>query len=254
MGKAEGVLGAVLLCTLIAALVASHTSGAPDNLLYHYQTFVIGVLTVSAATIAALLLYHQIKQQRDLEVQRKNDHREAARSWLSLQVSLILAYAEDTGSDLWELYSASPNDAPIDIASIPVFPKLPMSAATAMKEFAQFTKGDEAQFIALIFASMQLLDTNVRSLKTSKISHYKSNLESYLIYAAELYARAEALLDYARHVTDDFPKGVEWKRVRGAMFFMTLSDSPTDLISDYITKGSGGDLSSYLPNRFKGYR
>lgn len=250
MGKAEWALGVIVFGAVIAALAASRTAGEPSSFLYYYQGLFASFLAFGSALIAAVLLHRQTSQQRALEEERKRGQREAARSWLSLHTSMILAYAEDTGVDLWALYEDSPKDKPISVASLPDFPKPPMDAAAAVKEFAQFASKDEARFVALIFASIQLLDTNVRSLKTSKISHYKPNLESHLIYAAELYARAEALLDYARHVTDDFPLGAEWRRFRGAMFFMTLSDSPTNLIADYISKGSGGDLDSYLPNRF----
>ena len=251
MGKAEWALGAMLLSAVIAALVASHTNGEPDNLLFHYQGLFAGLLALGSALLATFFLHRQIRQERDLENARKSGQREAARSWLSLQASTILAYAEATGEQLWRLYETNPEAEPLKPAAIPEFPTSPMSAAAAVKEFAQFASKDEARFIALIFASMQLLETNIRSLKSSKVSHYRSNLESYVIYAAELYARTEALLDYARHVTDVFPTDAEWKRFSGAVFFMTLSHEPTDLIKAYIAKGSGGNLASYLPNRFE---
>lgn len=240
-----------MLSAVIAALVVSHTNGEPDNWLFHYQAFFTGLLALGSALLATFFLHRQIRQERELENARKSGQREAARSWLSLHLSTILGHAEATGKDIWTLIGKCKGGKLPHNTPLPDCPVLPMEAALAVKEFAQFASKDEARFIALLFASMQLLDTNVRALKLSTGSHYLTNLETYLIYAAEVYARAEALLDFARLVTDNFPPGAKWARLRGGIFHMTLTHEPTKRIADYIANKSGGDLESYLPNRFE---
>src|SRR5690606_21695313 len=154
----------------------------------------------SAIWAGGLLLRH-IAQDRALEDERKSGQREAARSWLSLHLSIILGHAEATGKDVWTLIGTCKGGKLPHGTQIPDFKPIPMESAQAVKEFAEFASKDEARYIALLFASMQVLDANVRSLKSSTASHYLDNLESYLIYAGEVYARAEALLDYARLIT-----------------------------------------------------
>lgn len=251
MGKADWALGAVLLSATIAALAASHTGGEPDNLLYHYQGLLTGILALGSALWAGRLLLRQITQDRALEEERKSGQREAARTWLSLHLSIILGHSEATGKHLWTLIGMCKGGKLPSNAKIPDFQPIPMDSAQAVKDFAQFASRDEARYIALLFASMQVLDTNVRALRSSTASHYLDNLETYLIYAGEVYARAEALLDYARIVTEKFPKGATWGRLLGAIFFMTLTHEPTERITTHIQKKSGGDLASYLPNRFE---
>jgi hypothetical protein len=251
MGKAEIALLAVLVSATIAALCSTSTLGTPDNWLYYYQTIIAGLLALISAIWAGNLLRRQINQGREIEDERKNGRREAARSWLSLHLSIILRHAEATGKELWELMGKCKGGKLPSNAELPEFPPIPMASAEAVKQFTEFATKDEARYIALLFASMQVLDTNVRSLKASTAAHYLENLEDYLMYAGEVYARAEALLGYARLSTEDFPKGATWERFASAMFFMTLTHEPTDRIADYIKTKSGGDLNSYLPNKFE---
>jgi len=235
----------------IAFLATALVLGPIPNIIYEYQTLVAGILALASAIVAAILLHQQTRQARHIELDRKEGQREAARTWLSLHLSIILRYAETTGQDLWTLIGASKSGKIPSGTTIPDFLPIPMDSARAVREFAQFATKDEARYIALLFASIQVLDANVRSLKTSTASHYLDNLESHLIYAGEVYARAEALLDYARITTDEFPEGATWGRLRGAMLFMTLTHEPTEGIAAYIKERSGGDLNSYLPNRFE---
>jgi hypothetical protein len=106
MGKAEWALGAVLLSTVMVALVTSTTDGPPDNWLYHYQTVFIGLLTVISAGIAASLLYRQTRQEAEIAADIKAGQRQAARSWLSLHLSVIIRYSRDTGKGIWSLIRA----------------------------------------------------------------------------------------------------------------------------------------------------
>ena len=85
---------------MVAALVASHISGEPDNLIYHYQALIAGLPALASALWAGRLLRQQIDTARELnqltkaiEDDRKQGQREAARTWLSLHLSAILNYA-----------------------------------------------------------------------------------------------------------------------------------------------------------------
>lgn len=265
MGRAEhalawiigGAVTATIVTTVGPSIVAS-VAAPPNTILFHYQTLATGLLALASASVATFYLHrqidvarHQAQLTRQIEDERREGEREAARSWLSLHLSIILGHAEATGKDLWTLIRKCEGGKLPHDTQIPDFKPIPMESAQAVKEFAEFASKDEARYIALLFASMQVLDANVRSLKSSTASHYLDNLESYLIYAGETYARAEALLDYTRLITDRFPKGATWERFRSAMFFMTQTHEPTKRIAAYIQDKSDGDLSSFLPNKFE---
>lgn len=251
MGKAEGVLGAVLLSTVIAALVGSHTSGEPDNLLYHYQTFIIGLLTLGSAIFAAFLLHRQTRQTATLERERKAGQREAARAWLSLHLSAIIRYAKGTGESVWNLMQQCQNDIVPNDAQMPPLPSLPMEAAVAVKDFAQFCTNEEAKFLALMFSTMQVMESRVAGLEAKPTGRHHGELENYLEDAAELYARAEGLLSYARHTSQVFPAGVTWARFSAALFFITHFHEPTNDIARRIKDGMNRDPQSFMPNRFE---
>lgn len=133
---------------------------------------------------------------------------------------------------------------------MPPLPKLPMEAAVAIKEFAQYCTEDEAKFLALMFSTMQVMESRVADLATRPAGRHYAELESYLEDAAELYARAEGLLGYARHTTQAFPAGVTWARFSAALFFITHFHDPTPGISRRIKQGMNGGPESFMPNRF----
>lgn len=253
MGKAEWALGAMLLSAITAALVASHTEGEPDNWLFHYQTLFTGLLALVAAVAAAMLLHRQIKQESELARETTAGRRQAARSWLSLHLSSIIGYAEDTGKGVWKLIRACDENGQLpDQAPIPKFPELPMDAAVAVKEFTDFATREEAKFIAVMLSTMQVLHSRVGDLRTTRrMGRHVLNLEAYLKDSAELYARSEALLGYARHKTEAFPKGVTWGRYEAAFFNIARTHEPSERIARHIREGSGGDPEAFLPNRFE---
>lgn len=253
MGKAELVLVATLLSAVVAALVASQTDGPPDNWLFHYQTLFTGLLALGAAVAAAILLHRQIKQESDLARETMEGRRQAARSWLSLHLSSIIGYAEDTGKGVWKLIRACDENGQLPgQVPIPQFPELPMDAAVAVKEFTEFATREEAKFIAVMLSTMQVLHTRVGDLQTERrMGRHVLNLEAYLKDSAELCARSEALLGYARHKTEAFPKGVTWRRYEAAFFIITQTHEPSERILRHIREGSGGDPGAFLPNRFE---
>lgn len=253
MRVAEWMFCVLILGATIASLVASHTNGAPDNVLYHYQTLIIGILTLASALFAAYLLHRQTAQAAEAARDLKAGQRQAARSWLSLHLSSIIEYAEANGKGVWHLARACDNRGQLpEQISIPKFPELPMDATLALKEFAAYARPDEAKFIALMLSTMQVLHSRLRGLKSSRRSGaHILNLEAYLKDSAELYARSEALLNYARHKTEIFPKGVTWGRYEAAFFSISKTHEPSERIARHIREGSGGDPDSLLPNRFE---
>ncbi|WIJ24219.1 hypothetical protein [Devosia sp. RR2S18] len=251
MGKAELLFAVFLLFTTLTALAVGPTiGGEPDTWLYHYQTLFAGLLALVSAIGAAVLLYQQTRQTAAIEWERKQGQREAARSWLSLHLSAIVGYAKGTGQGIWYLMGQCHNGILPGGAQMPDLPPLPMEAALAVKEFAEFATREEAQYLALMFATMQVLESRVSSVATSRGMHY-ANLEDYLEDAAELYARAEVLLHYARHTTQTFPPGVTWDRYCAALLFITDYNGATERIARHIDEGAQGNMQSLLPNRFQ---
>ena len=237
--------------TSVVSLGLSVMPAPKPTILSEYQTLLAGLLALGSAVVAAILLHQQTRQARELENERRLGQREAARSWLSLHVSSIIRYADGMGKGVYRLIEQCQGEALPKDAEVPKFPELPMDAAIAVKEFAAFATADEAKFLALMFSSMQVLESRIRGMIEEPGGKVLSNLEAYLEDAAELYARAEALLGYARHSTPKFPSGATWERYSGAMFLITHSHEPTDRIGEHIKKGAAGNMRTFLPNRFE---
>lgn len=241
----------MLLFAGIAALAASHTNGPPDSWLYHYQSLVSGLLALGSAIVAAILLHRQTQQAAAQERERKDGQREAARTLLSLHLSVIIRYAKGTGEGIWALMEQCRDNILPAGVQMPTLPHNPIAAAQAVKEFAEFATKEEAKYLALMFSTMQVLESRVSTIAASPTGTQYAALKDYLEDAAELYARAEALLNYARHATSTFPAGVTWDRYSAALLFMTEWHGATERISRHIAEGGRGDLHSLLPNRFE---
>lgn len=250
MGRAELALVIIMLAGLLAALISGHTDGPPDNWLYHYQTLLVGLLALGSAGIAAFLLHRQTQTQERIERERRTGQREAARSWLALHLSAIISYAQTTGKGIWKIMEeCEGHQLPPEI-SFPSRPPLPLEAAAALKDFVKYANLEEARYVSEMLSIMQVLDSRTSSLLSSPETNTHSNLESYLMDAAALYSHAESLLEYARHETQEFPKGVTWKRFSAAFFFITHRHEPTPWITNYMKDRSNGDYDSFMPNRF----
>lgn len=151
----------------------------PNGLFYYYQTLVSGLLALFSAMIAALYLRNQTEIARDhlrqtlrLETERREGQREAARTWLSLHLSKIIRYAETTGASVWTLMQQCEGEA-LRINRLPFeFPWMPMDAAVAVKEFAEFGDKDEAKFIALMLSIMQVLESRTDAMARSPGARY----------------------------------------------------------------------------------
>src|SRR5690606_11570589 len=131
------------------------------------------------------LLFRQTQLARELENERRRGGREAARSWLSLHLSTIIRYARSTGEGVWELIQQCDDNILPGSAKLPDFPALPMEAAVAVKEFAGFADEQEAKFVALLFATMQVLNARIEGFVAKPGGAHVTNLEDYLEDAAE---------------------------------------------------------------------
>ena len=128
MGKAEWILAALLSSVILVALVSSYSSGQPDNWLYHYQTLVIGILTLGSAIAAAILLHRQTRQVSEIAKETKSDQGR----FLALRLAVIF---EDYSSECMDAYfdhdSASGSEGQIGryASYLPIAPTIPQDDA-----------------------------------------------------------------------------------------------------------------------------
>ena len=254
MGRAEAALIAVLVGIVAIALVeAQPSSGAPTNLLYHYQTLVGGLLAIAGAVIGAIYINKQIKSAERLELARLASRREAARAVLPLTLSSVAEYATDAGRAMLALMAQCEGETLPPQVVMPTWPKLPTDAITSLKELAENSRPNETLFVSRLLSAIQIQNSRIRDLEKelsgNRRSTIKVNLESYLIDAGESYARATALFDYARREADHFPTQITWEGVRQGVWLISVHSPSPDRVYESIGRLADGNLKGVVRNR-----
>ena len=254
MGRAEGALVAMLAAIVATALVeAQPAAGPPTNLFYHYQTSIAGLLAIAGAVIGAVYINKQIKSAERQELNRLASRREAARAVLPLTLSSITEYASDAGRAMLNLMGQCNGEALPAAVVMPTWPILPTDAITELKELAENSRLAETIFVSRLLSAIQIQNSRIRGLQRElageRRSTVKSNLESYLLDAAESYARATALFDYARREADQFPTQITWEAVRQGVWLIALHSPSPDRVFEAIGRLSGGDLKNIVRDR-----
>lgn len=254
MGRAELALIAMLASIVAIALVETQpSSGAPTNLLYHYQTLVGGLLAIAGAAIGAAYINKQVKSAERQELNRLASRREAARAVLPLTLSSVTEYATDAGRAMLALMAQCQGETLPPQVAIPTWPKLPTEAINSLKELAEYSRPNETLFVSRLLSALQIQNSRIRDLEKelsgNRRSTLKVNLESYLIDAGESYARATALFDYARREAEHFPTQITWEGVRQGVWLMSIHGPEPDRVYESIVRLSDGNLKNFVRDR-----
>jgi hypothetical protein len=244
----------MLFAVVAVALISAQPFGEPPaNLFYHYQTIIGGILAIVGALIGARYINKQIRSAERLELRRVESRREAARAVLPLTLSSITEYATDAGRAMLALIEQCNGETLPATIAMPVWPKLPTDAITALKELAENSRPNETVFVARLLSALQIQNARTRDLEREltgqRRSTLKVNLESYLIDAGESYARATALFEYARREADHFPTQITWEGVRQGVWLISVHHPSPDRVYESIGRLSGGSLKNIVRDR-----
>lgn len=214
----------------ITAYIGTPPPSVVHGWFYDYQTIIAGGVALVAALIAAEISRRQLQSSRDqlVELRRQADQDRAGRlratrASLPTVLSAICHYAEQTARALNGAWPAAarlyPNDSnPFSTYRIAAaIEPFPTETLASLERVVALTDTDEiAERIESIFREAQVLSARTRKLPFGD-DVSTSMLSGLILQAASMYARAESLLDYARHQTDGVAPEPLWDRVSVAL-------------------------------------
>lgn len=220
-----------------------------------WQTLISGGLAILAALIGAGFVYHQTHQARLFELDRLGRRHAAARSTLPLVQSSIMEYARTIGRDLRRLYLAAPGnhiqrEALIAWEILPV----PQGETAALAEVIEAASNDVAEMIADLLGRLQVQAGRLRGLHADVVAGtagrrniLKSEIEEHIQDIADIHARCELLLDYARRESETAqPAPLAADKLR-ALFQMRFHEGAFDNLKATITRRGPSELPLVIP-------
>lgn len=196
----------------------------------HWQTLIAGALAIGAAFIGGAFVNGQVRLARQQEDERLRRRHAATRATMPLTLSGLMEYARLCGRALRVLHLSTRGES-IRAAQIEDFevPPVPADKITALAEIIEVGRPDVGKAIAKLLSELQVQDGRLRSAKADILDPHnplrslpKITLEDYILDVADLYARCEGMLDYAREESEDVsgePSAIDLKRALRLMNF-----------------------------------
>lgn len=181
--------------------------------LVEWQALVAGMMALAAAAIGAVLLNRQVRLADAQERERWRRSKEAARATLALTLSALTDYIDQCAAGLRQLLNqCSGESLQRQNLTLPDFPPVPMDVAAALQGMVMASEAGEGRPFSAILMKLQVFSSRVRSTRASLADParrstlvLRSNLEDYILSAAEIRAMADALFPYARWREDSAP-------------------------------------------------
>lgn len=233
---------AVLLASLLMGSLNWFLPAAPHNLLYHYQTFITGVLAVIAAFVAVRVTRRQIEQQYELAEDNRIRHNAAARIALPLALDELCVYAQDCTrvlkglhrykSQADTLYGNDDNPSvTVPTERLNGFPKIPPTLMTILSNCVETSDAEVSSKIWELSSHLQMQNGRVRVLfarargKSSGVAVLaKHELETYILDAVDIYARSISLFKFARGKSQRYPIFVSQRDMVSALMACRIYD------------------------------
>ena len=222
-----------LLFWLGAVSVTAASGDAPHGIveyfLYRYQAFLAGGVAIAAAIIGANLVRLQIVHDSNLAKDARDRKARAARAVLPLALTSLVEYASESFRAMQKLREQCDDHLlPSPVPEPPAIVEFPENTLDPMAAYIEHTDDEVATALATLIAKLQIQRS--RSLETlrhaagikARAMVLDINVESYMIDAAEIYARTSALFDHARHGAA--PDPIVGASVAGAMRLLGLDD------------------------------
>lgn len=203
-----------------------------------YQTLIAGVLAFVGAWWTVRKLSAQIRQSGLIENERRERSHMAARTVMPAALSELDEYASACLRFL-EQFHLNPNASGVITAAlnIPV-PSVPAETLLTLRECIQFGDQSVAELVADMISKIQI--QNARLISTTRRLNQpgqlivQRNIDTYVVDALEIRARAFKLLPYARRAADASPATPTVDDIREAARLSDIDERRTG-VYDVIT-------------------
>jgi hypothetical protein len=190
-------------------------SMAPDKIefgcfefwLNRYQTLLAGIAALLAASASVFYLRKQIGQTEQHRQDQVLRDRAAARTVLPLALSTICEYASRSIQSLNERYAGRPAE----------LPPIPMAALDQLVATVRTLEIHHVEPFAKIAQEIQVHNARVSDRQEDRRLD-EGSFQEHLLDAAEIYARASSLFEFARWETDDLPSVLFADQIESALW------------------------------------
>ena len=232
---------------VFARYAVEHQLFAKDGAIDHWQTLIGSFVAVAAAFIGGYFVNGQIRLAKAQEDERLRRRHAATRAVMPLTLSALMEYARGCGRALRLLHLATLGDAARE-AQLQNFelPAIPDDKIKALAEIIEAGRPDVGKAISKLLNKLQVQDGRLRSTKREILdphSHTRSimkrDIETFIVDAADIYARCEGMLDYAREeseVVGGEPSAADLKR---ALTLMSFDEAAFDRVKNTIDRRHG---------------
>lgn len=192
-------------------------------LLFLWQTQTGAAFAVAAAILGATVILHQTATTERLETTRRKRRAAALRAAFPLALMELADYAANCAAIHAGLL-AQPKTSPIRAPNLQ-FPPLPDGLVRHLTELIEATESDHARPLTVLLRRLQIHHARARDTQRRAADQDGNiltwhNVVRRVIDAAEIYARSEKLLAYARGDTDTPPAAISADDVRTALLLI----------------------------------
>jgi hypothetical protein len=213
----------------------------------HWQTLISGLVAILAALIGGGFVWLQVRASRTQENERMRRRHAAVRAVMPLTLSGLMEYARGCGRALRLLHLATHGES-VREAQMRDFeiPSIPTDKIKALADIIE--AGDDAvgEAIADLLSNLQVQDGRLRSTKAEVLdphSHTRSvmklAIEDFILDTADLYARCEGMLDYARRESESVKRQPTDQDLHRALLLMSFHEAAFDRVKATIERRHG---------------
>lgn len=174
--------------------------------LFDYQSLVAALIALAGAWWGVSAIHRQIRQAEQTEQARLESKRAAARAVLPIALSATCDYAEDCVRMLQMLLEKCENQALHEGVHIDRLPNIPSDAFGTMKEMIEYARSHERDVLSALLETIQVQRSRISSVSNERRQAGQTvlaiNLETFIVDAAEVYARASALFLFSRRLAE----------------------------------------------------
>ncbi|NEI20546.1 hypothetical protein GUK30_14120 [Rhizobium leguminosarum] len=220
-----------------ASEVIGDAISAIGSLKWIDTTLVTGFAAVGAAYLSVRAVHAQISQAEQIEAGRNAAKRAANRAVLPLSLAALSQYADRNTSLLQVLLKSCVDQILPQAVRIPHFAQIPSGVVAAVKEMIEYLDDDERKVFVHLLVAVQVQSSKLTGLAEEHDRGQltlATNLQSYIIGQAEIYARAASLYNFGRGATDEMPLGLKRSEIGSALFLVGIRDNlRDDLVERY---------------------
>lgn len=188
------------------AVVTLIVSNTPEiqRFLKEWQTLLAGFIAIGAALIGGYYVQAQSVLSDRHEQDRIRRQFEAERALLPLTLSKMSAYSRASAGALRDIY---PQEERVNIdpnAAVPAFPDPPTDEIRHLANFIRSSQdANIREVVAELLSRLQVQSARMLDLRDMHVwkearSITKSEIDEYILNAADIYARCAGLFEYAR--------------------------------------------------------